>query len=485
MNYPTYNRPTKRKDIPSDVVRLPTYNRVGGVAVGASAPTDPRRAYGLPRVVNQSNADAAFVRGQSVGDATGDASADTSAAQLPTYNPPSIIEGASPKQLPTINPAMLTRQRMATGTPGEANPRPPLEQAQARLRGLLTDPVTDQNGRLASGGLGALSAAGQAARSGSLAYTLGAALGGLAGGAIRPQGDEERKRREDIQKAATVYGMETQADKERRDSEKEASDAGYRKAQIDYIRARPGIAYEGLKTKRDIAAGGDDTRRYGIDQRTDVALDRNDITAQKNSDVVTFNDWRMKNGDKRTDGYLDFTKWRQTNGDRNSYTREQFNQWRMDHGDEMTDIAGQNADSNTMRANRPPVAPRSQNTGGGSGSNGRISRAQGAINGFQKLFTQKTQALNRGDHRTAEMLDGQIRTAGSNIRSVFGDVVDNDANGWPTVLKSQGGQSGQAGRQGSSQRVATQSDVAEYARQTGVDAARAAEHFRASGYAIQ
>ncbi|MGI8656843.1 MAG: hypothetical protein ACR2LC_16685 [Pyrinomonadaceae bacterium] len=324
------------------------------------------------------------------------------------------------------------------------------------------------------------SAEGRQADWGDLALGAAGAAGAGVAAAANPVILQEQRRAEELQRAQGQFHQD-------------AANA-QTTANIDYIRARPGIAYEGLQTKRDIADGNNLTRTYGIDARADVGHERNDILTQRNSDVAIFNDWRMKNGDKRTDAYLDFTKWRESNGDHTAYTREQFNQWQMDHGDEMADIAGQNAVSNTTRAgaavtnsqanltraNRPLAAPGSRSTGGRAGANVQ-GQASTAINQLQSTRAQLARALSSGDKRMTAALQDKLKGMGDNIRARFGNVVGDDENGWPTRLKAQG----QAGGQGSSQRVATQQDVAEYARRTGVDVGRAAEHFRASGYAIQ
>jgi hypothetical protein len=274
----------------------------------------------------------------------------------------------------------------------------------------------------------------------------------------------------------------------------------HQQANIENIRARPGIAIGGLQTKRDIADANNTTKVYGIDQRTNVALDRNDITAQRNSDAADFNNWRMTNGDKRTDGYLDFTKWRQANGDRNSYTREEFNQWRMDHGDDMADIAGQNADSNTTRAGaavtnsranmtralRPPAAQRGSNASGGRAGANVQGQAATAINQLQSTRTRMDQAIKSGDKVRADALGRQLQTQGANIRSRFGNSVSDDTDGWPTRLQSpsasptapQGGGSAYAGRR------ISQSNLPAAAQRMGMSPQQAANYLTSQGAII-
>ncbi len=532
MNYPTYTRPTKRKDIPPDMVRLPTYNRTGQ-AFAVSVPPDPRRAYAGPRVVNQANASDGFARTPSVGDTTGDASGDMPAARLPTYNAP-IVEGVIPRRplptgaaLPTVNPAMLSRGRVVTGTPSEANPRPPLERATENLRTLMTTPVEDQNGRLASGGTLAAQAAGQAARSGSLAYTAGAGIGGLLAGIFRPKADEEIKRRGDIAQAERAFQVESALGRNQDEHSQRAAQTRVANANADYIeRTKPVVALGDLARKgtqadaqarraqqQSILSNLSQLKGQQLDPSNpahaaflervqqaglfvDPAAWNNAATNLVPVDVVD-----PENPTQRRRQYFNKATGEVTDAGQSSYVQPVDSTTGMTPTQTANVTGRQTTQAETHRHNtvtesqggqrvgqgeeRIGIARSRLKAGGGSGGSPRITRAQGAINGFQKLFTQKTQALARGDHRTADMLDGQIRTAGSNIRSVFGDVVGDDANGWPTVIKSQGGQSGPTGGQGSSQRVATQADVAEYARRTGVDVGRAAEHFRASGYAIQ
>lgn len=544
MTYPTYNRPTKRKDSPPDMVRLPTYNRVGGVAV--SMPTDPRRAYGLPRVVDQSNADAAFVRGQSVGDATGDASADTTAAQLPTYNPPSIIEGASPKQMPTVDPAMLTRQRRATGTPGALpNPDPvsmtatddpgaapvysPLQQSQIRLRNLVNQPL--QNNALASGGMLAAEAVGQAAQSGSVGRTIGAGLGGFLGGLVNKKAYARQKQAGEIQKQQAIVGMETQADREQRDAEKETSDAGYRKAQTrltnanaDYIEQTKPVVALGDLNRKDAQATAQSLRQHqqsiiqNLGQLKGQKLDPNnpahaaflervqqaglflDPIAFNNSanNLVPVDVVDPENPTQRRRQYFNKATGEVTDAGQSGYVQPVNSitgrTAAQDAG--VTDRrAGQaetqrhNAVTETQGGQRIGQGEerigiaRSRPTAGGV-SGGMDRRAAKLADNFQRekqLGYSDPSAIKRKQHTANAIAIG--KTLAENYNYETG--ADEKGNLYIKPRLPQGQDGGQSGRQRSSQRVATQADVAEYARQTGVDAARAAEHFRASGYAIQ
>jgi hypothetical protein len=113
----------------------------------------------------------------------------------PTYTPPPpqiamnvpsappAAQPDYPTYTPPYNAETAERPRLATGTPGEANPMNPYERSQSDLQAAVSAPI-EEHSRGANAAYGAVESARNAARSGSLGYTIGAALGGAASGAL-------------------------------------------------------------------------------------------------------------------------------------------------------------------------------------------------------------------------------------------------------------------------------------------------------------
>jgi hypothetical protein len=116
----------------------------------------------------------------------------------------------------------------------------PYEQAQIRLRQEMNAPLTDD--RRGSMLYGAVDAASREARSSnSLGRAFGAALAGLAGGAIDKKLRGRALKEAAVAKAKEMVGVEGALKKEERESENDALDRDLKKSQAEYNRARPGI----------------------------------------------------------------------------------------------------------------------------------------------------------------------------------------------------------------------------------------------------
>ncbi|MFL6228430.1 MAG: hypothetical protein ACJ741_06590 [Pyrinomonadaceae bacterium] len=162
------------------------------------------------------------------------ADAELASRQQATYAPPAQV--ASGANVGDPGAAMI-----GVGDPNAAPPPPPsqLEEAQKRLNDLVNSPVEDANGRGKSGLRLMAEGASEGARTGSLAFAAGRGLAGLAKGLIRPKTDEEEiDRPEQERRARYDVQLADQAEKTRRENDREDADAELKREQAGYYRDR-------------------------------------------------------------------------------------------------------------------------------------------------------------------------------------------------------------------------------------------------------
>ncbi|MCA1628391.1 MAG: hypothetical protein LC742_10565 [Acidobacteria bacterium] len=199
-----------------------------------------------------------------------------SAEELPVL--PSV-EHPTPPSLPTLTPGEEAEgPYLPTYDPA---PRTALDDAAARLRGIIAAPVVGNRKRSALYGAG--TAAAQAAPSGSLAYTLGAALGGGLTGALDKKLYGRTLKDKAIAEAKEAVGVESAVAKEKRERAEAAADLEYKRAQTENQRQLPVYRTEEQRRKEE----------EGV-RRLD-ALERRVETTD------AYNQGRLGQGDRRLD----------------------------------------------------------------------------------------------------------------------------------------------------------------------------------------
>ncbi len=112
--------------------------------------------------------------------------------------------------------------------------RSPSDLAADRYRTLSTKPITDENGRLKSGGYGAAAGLSAARGSNSLGYTLGSALGGFLGGVVLPKSDEARGRPGELAKAKEAMAVESAIERAKLDRDQQVAQTRQTNANAKY-----------------------------------------------------------------------------------------------------------------------------------------------------------------------------------------------------------------------------------------------------------
>ena len=128
----------------------------------------------------------------------------------------------------------------AASSPVAADGPSLVEQDQARIRGMLSNPPENTNSRLA--GMGRLAAydAAREAQSGSFGRTAGAAAAGLLTGLFNKRADEQIiDRPQQLARAQAQLNLDSAAEKERREREAQASETRLRNTQADYYEQKP------------------------------------------------------------------------------------------------------------------------------------------------------------------------------------------------------------------------------------------------------
>lgn len=135
-----------------------------------------------------------------------------------------------------FNPDAATsgRERLVTGTPGEANPMTGYERSIAELRAAEDAPVKGSRGMSAL--YGATEAMHGAKGTDSLGYMLGAGLGGGLSGLINSHLYGNAKKKADIEEAKGKFGLEAALEKDKRDREEQAVQNDLRRAQAEKAR---------------------------------------------------------------------------------------------------------------------------------------------------------------------------------------------------------------------------------------------------------
>lgn len=349
-----------------------------------------------------------------------------------SFEPLAVGHADAPGEL-VENMRGSVRPRVVNPPVNTARPRRS-EQLRGELETLRATPATDRNGRLKSAFLAAFGGMSQNAQAAvasgrpvdeyGLAAVLGGGLGGAVAGGTNPRLDEERKRE------ATMSKLKQHLNET----------LSYEKLEQERLEREAKMRNDGEETRlRGIQIEQQGARDRSMATYRTEALDRRRPADYTIGGVRMTSDWDDEQGKwvarpaSTADGQGVVDRAKQPDADGLlPMDGERINEWRANR---------QSRESEGMlnRQSRAGVAAArgASRTGGARGNSdrdgARRTRAAQAINQLSEL---QRKAEIASTARQREAFQRQMKTKGDLIRSQFGDLVEDDAQGWPMRMKA-------------------------------------------------